>query len=207
MLPGMWGAPLKGLSGYMPPIQSQDFVLGAYTGPTTRQAYTGTSTMTSSGNTKKYADFLAPLPYGIDGYYHYGQAMEAAVKADKPLFIDFTGHGCVNCREMEQRVWSDPTVQELLRNEFVVVSLYGDDKKNVPEEDWVTLPNGKVLKGLGRINSNFMAETYGVNAQPAYIIVDHTGKPLLPVRGYNLNIEEYITFLKTGLAEYQKARQ
>ena len=207
MLPGMWGAPLKGLSGYMPPIQSQDFVLGAYTGPTTSQAYTGTSTMTSSGNTKKYADFLAPLPYGIDGYYHYGQAMEAAVKADKPLFIDFTGHGCVNCREMEQRVWSDPTVQELLRNEFVVVSLYGDDKKNVPEEDWVTLPNGKVLKGLGRINSNFMAETYGVNAQPAYIIVDHTGKPLLPVRGYNLNIEEYITFLKTGLAEYQKARQ
>ena len=207
MLPGMWGAPLKGLSGYMPPIQSQDFVLGAYTGPTTSQAYTGTSTMTSSGDTKKYADFLAPLPYGIDGYYHYGQAMEAAVKADKPLFIDFTGHGCVNCREMEQRVWSDPTVQELLRNEFVVVSLYGDDKKNVPEEDWVTLPNGKVLKGLGRINSNFMAETYGVNAQPAYIIVDHTGKPLLPVRGYNLNIEEYITFLKTGLAEYQKARQ
>ena len=207
MLPGMWGAPLKGLSGYMPPIQSQDFVLGAYTGPTTSQAYTGTSTMTSSGDTKKYADFLAPLPYGIDGYYHYGQAMEAAVKADKPLFIDFTGHGCVNCREMEQRVWSDPTVQELLRNEFVVVSLYGDEKKNVPEEDWVTLPNGKVLKGLGRINSNFMAETYGVNAQPAYIIVDHTGKPLLPVRGYNLNIEEYITFLKTGLAEYQKARQ
>ena len=95
MLPGMWGAPLKGLSGYMPPIQSQDFVLGAYTGPTTSQAYTGTSTMTSSGDTKKYADFLAPLPYGIDGYYHYGQAMEAAVKADKPLFIDFTGHGCV----------------------------------------------------------------------------------------------------------------
>ena len=101
---------------------------------------------TATGETKKYADFLSSLPYGIDGYYHYGQAMEAAIAQDKPLFIDFTGHGCVNCREMEQRVWSDPEVQRLLREEFVVVSLYGDDKKNVPEEDWVTLPNGKVLK-------------------------------------------------------------
>ncbi len=206
MIPGLWGAPLKGLSGYMPPIQSQDFVLGAYTGPTTSQVYTDTNA-SASAQSKKYADFLAPLPYGIDGYYHYGQAMDAAVREGKPLFIDFTGHGCVNCREMEQRVWSDPTVQELLRNEFVVVSLYGDDKKNVPEEDWVTLPNGKVLKGLGRINSNFMAEQYGVNAQPAYIIVDHTGTPMMPVRGYNLNVEEYITFLRNGIAAYKQAQQ
>ena len=206
MIPGMWGAPLKALSGYMPPIQTQDFVLGAYTGPTTSQAYTttdgGTSTIASTGETKKYADFLSPLPYGIDGYYHYGQAIEAAKKAGKPLFIDFTGHGCVNCREMEQRVWSDPTVQDILRNKFVVVSLYGDDKKNVPEEDWVTLPNGKVLKGLGRINSNFMAENYGVNAQPAYLIVDHEGKLLMPVRGYNLDIQDYIKFLNDGIEKF-----
>lgn len=206
MIPGMWGAPLKALSGYMPPIQTQDFVLGAYTGPTTSQAYTtagdGTSTTTSTGEVKKYADFLSPLPYGIDGYYHYGQAMEAAKQADKPLFIDFTGHGCVNCREMEQRVWSDPTVQDILRTKFVVVSLYGDDKKNVPEEDWVTLPNGKVLKGLGRINSNFMAENYGVNAQPAYLIVDHEGKLLMPVRGYNLDIQDYIKFLNDGIEKF-----
>lgn len=206
MIPGLWGAPLKALSGYMPPIQTQDFVLGAYTGPTTSQAYTtagnGTSTTTSTGEVKKYADFLSPLPYGIDGYYHYGQAMEAAKQADKPLFIDFTGHGCVNCREMEQRVWSDPTVQDILRTKFVVVSLYGDDKKNVPEEDWVTLPNGKVLKGLGRINSNFMAENYGVNAQPAYLIVDHEGKLLMPVRGYNLDIQDYIKFLNEGIEKF-----
>lgn len=206
MIPGLWGAPLKALSGYMPPIQTQDFVLGAYTGPTTSQAYTtagdGTSTTTSTGEVKKYADFLSPLPYGIDGYYHYGQAMDAAKKAGKPLFIDFTGHGCVNCREMEQRVWSDPTVQDILRTKFVVVSLYGDDKKNVPEEDWVTLPNGKVLKGLGRINSNFMAENYGVNAQPAYLIVDHEGKLLMPVRGYNLDIQDYIKFLNDGIEKF-----
>ena len=206
MIPGMWGAPLKGLSGYMPPIQTQDFVLTAGSGNVATTA-AASSTTTATGEAKKYADFLSPLPYGIDGYYHYGQAMEAAVAQDKPLFIDFTGHGCVNCREMEQRVWSDPEVQRLLREEFVVVSLYGDDKKNVPEEDWVTLPNGKVLKGLGRINSNFLAEKYGVNAQPAYIIVNHEGTPLMPVRGYDLDIQGYIKFLNDGIAAFRAQQQ
>ena len=206
MIPGMWGAPLKGLSGYMPPIQTQDFVLTAGSGNVATTA-AASSTTTATGEAKKYADFLSPLPYGIDGYYHYGQAMEAAVAQNKPLFIDFTGHGCVNCREMEQRVWSDPEVQRLLREEFVVVSLYGDDKKNVPEEDWVTLPNGKVLKGLGRINSNFLAEKYGVNAQPAYIIVNHEGTPLMPVRGYDLDIQGYIKFLNDGIAAFRAQQQ
>ena len=208
MIPGMWGAPLKGLSGYMPPIQTQDFVLTAGSGAvSTTSTQSGTSMTTATGETKKYADFLSPLPYGIDGYYHYGQAMEAAIAQDKPLFIDFTGHGCVNCREMEQRVWSDPEVQRQLREEFVVVSLYGDDKKNVPEEDWVTLPNGKVLKGLGRINSHFLAEKYGVNAQPAYIIVNHEGTPLMPVRGYDLDVQGYIKFLNDGIAAFKAQQQ
>lgn len=201
LIPGMWGAPLKGLSGYMPPIQSQDFILGGYSGSTTGEAYTSSNT-TSSGETKKYSDFLKPMPYGIDGYYHYDQAMEAAVKAGKPLFIDFTGHGCVNCREMEQRVWSDPEVQRMLREDFVVVALYSDDKKQLDESEWITLPNGKVLKGLGRINSNFITQTYGVNAQPGYIIVDHTGKALLSPRGYNLDIPAYTQFLKDGIAAF-----
>lgn len=201
LIPGMWGAPLKGLSGYMPPIQSQDFILGGYSGSTTGEAYTSSNT-TSSGETKKYSDFLKPMPYGIDGYFHYDQAMEAAVKAGKPLFIDFTGHGCVNCREMEQRVWSDPEVQRMLREDFVVVALYSDDKKQLDESEWVTLPNGKVLKGLGRINSNFITQTYGVNAQPGYIIVDHTGKALLSPRGYNLDIPAYTQFLKDGIAAF-----
>lgn len=201
LIPGMWGAPLKGLSGYMPPIQSQDFILGGYSGSTTGEAYTSSNTA-SGGETKKYSDFLKPMPYGIDGYYHYDQAMEAAVKAGKPLFIDFTGHGCVNCREMEQRVWSDPEVQRMLREDFVVVALYSDDKKQLDESEWVTLPNGKVLKGLGRINSNFITQTYGVNAQPGYIIVDHSGKALLPPRGYNLDIPEYTQFLKDGVAAF-----
>lgn len=203
LIPGMWGAPLQGLSGYMPPIQTQDFVLGAYT---SGQPQPSATSANSSSATKKYADFLLPMPYGIDGYYHYGEAMEAAVKADKPLFIDFTGHGCVNCREMEQRVWSDPKVQEILRNEFVVVALYSDDKKKLPEEDWITTSSGKVFKELGRINSYFVTQTYGVNAQPGYIIVDHTGKALLTPRGYNLDVAEYIKFLQSGIEEFNKTK-
>lgn len=201
MIPGMWGAPLKGLSGYLPPIQSQDFILGAYTSSQPEK-----TEGSSSSSTKKYADFLHEMPYGIDGYFHYGEAIEAAKQAGKPLFIDFTGHGCVNCREMEQRVWSDPQVQEMLRNEFVVVALYGDDKMKLEEEDWVTTPNGKVLKELGRINSYFVTQTYGVNAQPGYIIVDHTGKALLSPRGYNLDVPEYIKFLKKGIEEFNKTK-
>lgn len=201
LIPGMFGAPLKGLSGYMPPIQTQDFVLGAYTsGQPVANAEAGSS------STKRYSDFLHPMPYGIDGYYHYGDAMEAAVKEGKPLFIDFTGHGCVNCREMEQRVWSDPKVQEILRNDFVVVALYSDDKKKLDEAEWVTTPSGKELKELGRINSYFITQTYGVNAQPGYIIVDHTGKALLPPRGYNLDVADYIKFLQNGLDEFNKTK-
>lgn len=203
LIPGMWGAPLQGLSGYMPPIQTQDFVLGAYTSGQPQPSATSAS---SSSATKKYADFLLPMPYGIDGYYHYGEAMEAAIKADKPLFIDFTGHGCVNCREMEQRVWSDPKVQEMLRNEFIVVALYSDDKKKLPEEDWITTSSGKVFKELGRINSYFVTQTYGVNAQPGYIIVDHTGKALLTPRGYNLDVADYIKFLQSGIEEFNKTK-
>lgn len=205
LIPGMFGAPLTALAGYLPPVQSQDFVLGGYT--TSTQAYTQPEDgSANSGEVKKYADFLKPMPYGIDGYYHYEQAMEAAKTSGKPLFIDFTGHGCVNCREMEQRVWSDTQVQEILRNDYVVVALYSDDKMKLEEEDWLTLPNGKVLKELGRINSYFVTENYGVNAQPGYIIVDHNGKMLLPPRGYKLDIPEYVQFLKDGVAAFNGSK-
>ncbi len=207
MIPGMWGAPLKGLSGYLPPIQTQDFVLGN-SGGTAMFVIQGEGEFgnTDSREVKKYADFLPEHPYGIDGYYDFDQAMEAAIAADKPLFIDFTGASCVNCREMEQRVWSDPEVQRILKEEFVVVALYGDDKTKLPEEDWITLDNGKVLKTLGRVNSHFVTTTYGVNQQPGYIIVDHEGKTLVPTRGYNLDIPEYINFLNAGLEAYEAAK-
>ena len=194
MLPGMWGAPLRALSGYMPPIQSQDFVMG-----------TGSAAAAPASEAKvigvKYGDVLE-LPHGLEGFFDLDEAKAYAAEVGKPLFLDFTGHGCVNCREMEARVWSDPRVLELLRNEYVIVALYADDKLKVAEEDWVTTESGKVLKTLGKSNSHYALKTYGVNAQPYYVLVDDNGSTLAD-RSYDLDVEGFIAFLKKGVEDYK----
>lgn len=198
LIPGMWGAPLKGLSGYLPPITSQDFVLGANT------ASTAPATTSNSGiGQPKYSDFLH-LPHGLQGFFDLKEAEAYAARVGKPIFIDFTGHGCVNCREMEARVWSDPQVLEILRNDYVICALYSDDKKVLPEEDWVTTDAGKVLKSLGKINSYYALKTYGVNAQPYYVLQGRDGKPLVEPRGYDLDIQGFVDFLKSGLEAYAR---
>lgn len=197
MIPGMWGAPLKGLSGYLPPITTQDFVLGANT------AAAPAATSDSGIGKPKYSDFLH-LPHGLEGFFDLEEAEAYAAKVGKPLFIDFTGHGCVNCREMEARVWSDPEVLEILRNDYVICALYSDDKKVLPEEDWVTTDAGKVLKSLGKINSYYALKTYGVNAQPYYVLQGRDGKPLVEPRGYNLDVEAFVQFLRSGIEAYKK---
>ncbi|MBE6214161.1 MAG: thiol:disulfide interchange protein [Rikenellaceae bacterium] len=193
MIPGMWGAPLNALSGYLPPIQSQDFVMGA-----------GSATI--SENTPKqgvkYGDVLE-LPHGLEGFFDLEEAEAYAAEVGKPLFVDFTGHGCVNCREMESRVWSDERVLDILRKEYVIVALYADDKLKVAEEDWVTTDTGKVLKTLGKINSYYALKTYGVNAQPYYVLQGRDGKPLIEPRGYDLDVEAFIDFLKRGVEAYK----
>lgn len=202
MIPGMWGAPLKGISGYLPPITTQDFVLGQTSyQPTTYVIDHGTGSTDDDPvpTGRKYSDFLK-MPYDIPAFFDYNEAREYALSVGKPLFIDFTGHGCVNCREMEARVWSDPRVLKMLMEDYVVCSLYADDKKEVDEADWVTLDNGKVLKSLGKINSNFAMTRFNVNAQPYYAILDpQTEEHKVPSRGYNLDVEAYISFLTEGL--------
>ena len=198
LIPGMWGAPLKGLSGYLPPLSSQDFVMGGE----------GSATVESSANTaeqqgRKYSDFLH-LPHGLEGFFDLKEAEAYAKQVNKPIFLDFTGHGCVNCREMEMRVWSDPRVLEILKNDYVICALYADDKKVVSESEWVTTEAGKVLKSLGKINSHYALKTYGVNAQPYYVLQGEDGKPLVEPRGYNLDVEAFIAFLKAGVEAYQK---
>lgn len=204
MIPGMWGAPLKALSGYLPPITTQDFNLAlqqekAAESTATYQA--GSDEIRNSNAVpakRKYADFLH-MPYGIEAFFDYKEAREFAKKVGKPMFVDFTGHGCVNCREMESRVWSDPRVLNLMKESYVVVALYADDKKEVAKEDWVTLENGKVLKDLGRINSNFAMTKFNVNAQPYYAILNpETEEHIVPSRGYNLDVESFVKFLENG---------
>ena len=200
MIPGMWGAPLKALSGYLPPITTQDFVLDPAQ-HATGATYVVGRTQDDSGlpADRKYADFLH-LPYGIPAFFDYDEARAYALKVGKPLLIDFTGHGCVNCREMESRVWSDPRVLKLMKNDYVVCSLFGDDKKVLDPADWVTTDDGKVLKSLGKINSWFVMKRYQVNAQPYYAIIDPvTEKHKVPARSYNLDVDQYVAFLEKGL--------
>ncbi len=206
MIPGMWGAPLKGLSGYMPPMSSQDFVLTAGgSNSAAAVAADGKQLRTVDGKTPKYSDFLH-LPHGLEGFFDMKEAEAYAAKVGKPIFIDFTGHGCVNCREMEARVWSDPEVLKILREEYVIVALYVDDKKELPESEWVTTDAGKVLKGLGKINSHYALTKYGVNAQPYYVLQGAEGETLVEPRKYDLDVAAFVDFLKKGVEAYKASK-
>ena len=191
MLPGMWGAPLKALSGYLPPLETQDFVLGTYA--PANPVLQGSSVILSEA--KNLTGTEVSLPHGLTGYSDLEDGIAAAKASGKKVFVDITGHGCVNCREMEARVWSDPKVLGLLANDFVIVSLYVDDKAKLPEEKWVTTETGKVLKDVGRVNSNLVLNRFGVNSQPNYFILDGDGEILKGPRGYNLDIEGFVNFL------------
>ena len=201
MIPGMWGAPLKALSGYLPPLETQDFVLSKYT-PAGASATSGSAVILSASEGSVARKYDLKMPLGIDGYFTLEEGLAASKRLGRPVFVDITGHGCVNCREMEQRVWSDPRVLDILRNEYVVVALYTDDKTRLDKSDWVTLDNGRVLKDLGRVNSWLVRERFGVNAQPNYALLDSEGRLLAPVRGYNLDVEAFIDFLRSGVSAF-----
>ena len=202
MLPGMWGAPLRGLSGYLPPLETQDF----RPAETEHTVDSGARVDTGFPREVKYGDLLK-LPHGLQGFFDLDEAMDYAKKVNKPLFVDYTGHGCVNCREMEARVWSDPQVLDLLRNGFVVVALYSDDKKQLPESDWITTEHGKVLKGMGKINAYRVHKLFGINAQPYYMILGTDGEQLVPGRGYDLNVDRFVAFLQEGIQAYREAKR
>ena len=187
MLPGLWGAPLKALSGYLPPLDTQDFVLGQYT-PAVQAAPALEATTTLYGSE-------VPLAYGLTGYSKLEDGIAAAKASGRKVFVDITGHGCVNCREMEARVWSDPRVLQRLRDHYVIVSLYVDDKTKLPEDQWLTTESGKVLKDVGRVNSHLVLNRFGVNSQPNYFVLDGEGNTLKGPRGYNLNTDEFVQFL------------
>lgn len=188
MIPGMWGAPLKALSGYLPPIETQDFVLGSYVPASSSAVPSGEKT----GATIE-------MPHGLMGYDNIEDALVEASATGKRVFVDITGFGCVNCREMEARVWSDPKVLSILREHYVMVALYNDDKTKLPESKWITTEEGKVLKDVGRVNSYIARTRFDVNAQPNYALLDASGNLLVPVRGYDLSIEGFIDFLNSAL--------
>ena len=202
MIPGMWGAPLKALSGYLPPIESMDFNLSKQN--VVMQQVGAADHHNNPYPAKKFTDMGLKHIDGIPGFFDLQEALEYSKTAGKPVFIDFTGAACVNCREMESRVFSDPQIKEILNNKFVFVSIYGDVKTEVAESDWVTLPNGKVLKSLGKINTNFIMEKYKVNAMPYYIITDAQGNQVVEPRGYDLDKDAFKKFLENAVETFNK---
>ncbi len=172
MIPGMFGAPLNAISGYIPPMSTQDYQVN------------GRIENVNSG--RKYADFLH-LPHQLDGYFDLEEAKAAAKAENKPIFVDVTGHACNNCREMETMVWSNDQVLPMLREDFIICALYVDDMTKVEGG-----------KRLGAINSKLAQDSWGVNAQPGYIILSPDGEQLAGPRGYNTDIDGFVEFLNKG---------
>jgi thiol:disulfide interchange protein DsbD len=173
LIPGMWGAPLNAVSGYIPPMSTQDYRVSGHH----ENVNTG----------RKYADFLH-LPHQLEGHFDFEEAVAAAKKQNKPIFVDVTGHACNNCREMETMVWSNDQVLPMLRNDFVICALYVDDMTKIEGG-----------KRLGSVNSKFAQDRWGVNAQPGYILLSPDGETVLAgPRGYNTDIEAFVAFLQKG---------
>ena len=209
MIPGMWGAPLKALSGYLPPQTSMDFDLNTIIREEVKAIVgTGGGQQIPTGlcEKPKYNEFLH-LPHGLEGFFDYKQALECAKKLNKPIFIDFTGHGCVNCREMEANVWSDPQVLKRLRENFIVAALYVDDKTELPENEWITSKyDGKVKKTIGKKYADLQITGYNVNSQPYYVLLDTSGNLLIAPRAYDLNVDAFLKFLDTALKNFNKEK-
>ena len=193
LVPGLWGAPLKALAGYLPPMHTHDFNLLAKD----REGNTCTEE-------PKYSDFLH-LPHGINGYFDYDEALACARQLDKPLFIDFTGHGCTNCREMEANVWSDPEVLKRLKEDFVVVALYVDDKTELPESEWYTSNyDNKVKKTIGKQNADLQITNLENNAQPFYVLVGKDERVLAWPKDFDRDVKNFIDFLESGKKTYNR---
>ncbi|MBC35464.1 MAG: disulfide bond formation protein DsbD [Bacteroidetes bacterium] len=199
LLPGLIGAPLKAVSGFLPTESSFNLVemigKNAGSGP----AVTVKSEICEE---PKHADKFK-LPHGLQGYFDYEQGMACARKLNKPVLLDFKGHFCTNCKVMEKNVWSDPEVLKRLSEDYVIIALYSDDNTELPEEEWITV-DGRVKKTIGKINTAFQIEKYGLNAQPYYVLVDHDGNNLNEARAFDLDIDEFVNWLDEGKAEFAK---
>lgn len=192
LIPGMWGAPLRSISAFLPPQETQDFDLY------TTSLLAGKQTATNDGP-HKYADkFHAPLK--LNAYFDYNEGLAAAKKLNKPVLIDFTGHACVNCRKMEANVWPDKDIYKMLSNDYVLIQLYVDDKTVLAPADVTVTPEGKKLTTIGKKWSDLQARKFQSNSQPFYVLLDPKTETLLaPPQGADYEVANYKKFLISGL--------
>lgn len=212
MMPGMLGANLKPLSGYMPPSASQEFNVAtvgslqgiSVSGTQNGEQQGGAFINPLTGKAPKFSDMGIHAPEGFSAFFDVQEATEYAKSVNKPLFIDITGIACVNCREMEQNVWTDPTVAKILREDYVMVCVFLDVKQDLPEEYWVTDDRGRVQKQMGKINTAWSMKNFSQVAQPLYVLKDpRDDKMLGPTRAYNKDVAAYVQWLQDGLNAYK----
>ncbi len=206
LIPGLFGSPLKGLSSFLPSSSTTELNLFNMLSENTSASAVEAEPVNVSVlcAEPKYGD-LFHMPFGLRGYFDYRQGLACAKEQGKPVLLDFKGHACANCKLMEARVWSDPEVLKRLREKFVIVALYVDDRTSLPENEWITSAmDGKVKKTLGKINEDLEISKFKTNALPFYIITDYNGNPLNKPMPTNLNIEEYKKWLDEGIDAFEK---
>lgn len=202
LIPGMWGAPLTSISSFAPPVTTQVFDVTRSSGGDQGSAVNQTSILPAGYHTKEGA-------YGLVKFLEYDEGLEYARKVGKPIFLDFTGHGCVNCRKMEAAVWSDPQVLQRLRNEYVIISLYVDDRTRLSDEEQYTSDFGgreRRIRTIGNKWSDFQAKRYGVNSQPYYVLLNHQETQLAQPYSYNINVGQFVEYLDKGIQAFRQAQ-
>jgi thiol:disulfide interchange protein DsbD len=203
LVPGLFGAPLTRISALLPPRETSGFNLLKAIGEN-RGGSPAVAPGSAVCETPKYSDFLH-FEYGLDGYFDLEQGLACAQKLNKPVLIDFKGHACANCKQMDARVWSDPEVQRRIRENFVLVALYVDDRTKLPEKEvFVSKIDGREKKTLGKKNEDIEISMFNTNTLPLYAIVDPYGKPLVETRGTDFDIQAYIEWLDRGVRTYKE---
>lgn len=200
MIPGLWGAPLKVISGFLPPPATQDFDLSRIS------TNSAAPVQNVSTKEKKYEEvFKRGKHAGLNEWYDYDQALQVSKELKKPILIDFTGWNCPNCRKMENEVWTDPTVFKHLQNDFVLLELYVDEKiAQLPASEVYTSSfSGKQITTVGGKNSDYETVKFNTNSQPFYVIIDANGKTLVPPQGANFSVDNYLKYLDSGIAAYK----
>lgn len=209
LIPGLFGAPLTGLSSFLPSAETSEFNLPGMISENRSQSV-GAQTVSENNvlcSEPKYGD-LFKMPLGLQGYFDYKQGLACAKDKGKPVLIDFKGHACANCKRMEAKVWSDPGVFQKLRDNFIIIELYVDDRTQLPESEWiVSAIDGKQKKTIGKIYEDLEISKFKTNALPLYVIADSEGNPLNQPMPTNLNVEEYSKWLDEGVAAFNSKKQ
>ncbi len=204
LVPGLFGAPLTGLSSFLPSQSKSQLNLPLLISQNRGGATLSVTNTPSSAlcSDPRHGDIFE-MPLGLTGYFDLKQGLACAKEQNKPVLIDFKGHACANCKLMEAKVWSDPEVLRRLRDNFVIIALYVDDRTQLPESEWITSQiDGKVKKTIGKINEELEISKFKTNALPLYVIADHEGNAIIDPMPTNLNVEEYKKWLDKGVAAF-----